>query len=63
MAAPVLPPHRRLAAWVVCGPLGHLYGGVADWVELFLRWQWEERFRPARLRWRSSSGRRYGAGS
>jgi len=23
----------RLAAWVVTGPLGHLYGGVLDWIE------------------------------
>ena len=25
---------RRFAAWLVCGPLGHLWAGVADWVEL-----------------------------
>jgi hypothetical protein len=23
--------HRRLAAWAVTGPLGHLVAGVADW--------------------------------
>jgi hypothetical protein len=23
--------HRRLAAWAVAGPLGHLVAGVADW--------------------------------
>jgi hypothetical protein len=32
---------RRFAAWLVCGPLGHLWAGVADWVELFVRWRWE----------------------
>lgn len=25
---------RRAAGWVVTGPLGHLYGGVADWLVL-----------------------------
>jgi hypothetical protein len=30
--------HSRLAAWLVTGPLGHLYGGVADWLELVARW-------------------------
>jgi hypothetical protein len=30
--------HSRLAAWLVTGPLGHLYGGLADWVELLARW-------------------------
>jgi len=25
------PPHQVLAAWIVTGPLGHLYAGVADW--------------------------------
>jgi hypothetical protein len=24
--------HRRLAAWAVTGPLGHLVAGIADWV-------------------------------
>jgi hypothetical protein len=28
----------RLAAWLVTGPLGHLWGGLADWVELLARW-------------------------
>jgi hypothetical protein len=23
--------HRRLAAWAVTGPLGHLAAGVTDW--------------------------------
>jgi hypothetical protein len=29
--------HSRLAAWLVTGPLGHLYGGLADWLELIGR--------------------------
>jgi hypothetical protein len=28
----------RLAAWLVTGPLGHLWAGVADWLELIARW-------------------------
>jgi hypothetical protein len=28
----------RLAAWLVTGPVGHLFAGVADWVELLARW-------------------------
>jgi hypothetical protein len=28
---------ERLAAWVVTGPVGHLYGGVADWAGLLRR--------------------------
>jgi hypothetical protein len=28
----------RLAAWLVTGPLGHLWAGVADWMELIARW-------------------------
>jgi hypothetical protein len=28
----------RLAAWLVTGPLGHLWGGLADWFELIARW-------------------------
>ena len=30
---------ERAAAWIVTGPLGHLYGGVADWVVLLVRLQ------------------------
>jgi hypothetical protein len=30
----------RLAARVVTGPLGHLWGGVCDWLELLLRYAW-----------------------
>jgi hypothetical protein len=32
------PPHVALAAWIVTGPLGHLYAGVADWLALLVRW-------------------------
>jgi hypothetical protein len=32
--------HRRLGAWLVTGPLGHLAAGVVDWIGLFLRWAW-----------------------
>jgi hypothetical protein len=35
-----MPPGRRLAAWIVTGPLGHLYGGVADWATLLARYAW-----------------------
>jgi hypothetical protein len=27
-----------MAAWVVTGPLGHLYGGLADWATLLGRY-------------------------
>jgi hypothetical protein len=30
----------RLAAWLVTGPLGHLWAGIADWAELLARWAW-----------------------
>jgi hypothetical protein len=29
---------RRLAAWIVTGPVGHLYGGVADLTALLARY-------------------------
>jgi hypothetical protein len=28
----------RLAAWLVTGPLGHLWAGLVDWAELLARW-------------------------
>ena len=31
------PPHVVLAAWIVTGPLGHLYAGVADWAGVLVR--------------------------
>jgi len=36
-----MPPPRQprevVAAWIVTGPLGHLYAGVVDWLELLVR--------------------------
>jgi len=29
--------HRRLAAWAITGPLGHLLAGIADWVIALVR--------------------------
>jgi hypothetical protein len=26
--------HRRFAAWLVCGPVGHLVAGILDWLDL-----------------------------
>jgi hypothetical protein len=37
---------RRIAAWLLTGPLGHLVAGVADWAELLGRW-WLGRLRAA----------------
>jgi hypothetical protein len=35
MAPPPRPgPAARAAAWLVCGPLGHLVAGVVDWAAL-----------------------------
>jgi len=31
---------RRLAAWLVTGPLGHFVAGVVDWLALLARWAW-----------------------
>ncbi len=33
----------RFAAWLVCGPLGHLAAGLIDWVVLLVGWQLAER--------------------
>jgi hypothetical protein len=33
-----VPPHRRLAAWIYTGPLGHLWSTLADVVVLWTRW-------------------------
>jgi hypothetical protein len=30
---------RRFAAWLVCGPLGHLGAGLADWIALLVAWR------------------------
>ncbi|CAN5115462.1 hypothetical protein BH20ACT16_BH20ACT16_05090 [soil metagenome] len=32
------PPHEVVAAWVVTGPLGHLYAGLADWARVLVRY-------------------------
>ena len=45
-----LPPHVRLAAWVVTGPVGHLYAGVLDWAALLAR-SWWARARRREPRW------------
>jgi hypothetical protein len=37
MFARRLSPSMRALAWVYTGPLGHLYGGVADWATLLGR--------------------------
>jgi hypothetical protein len=31
---------RRIAAWCLTGPLGHLVAGLADWAELLARHWW-----------------------
>ena len=31
-------PHVVAAAWIVTGPLGHLYAGVLDWVQVLARY-------------------------
>jgi hypothetical protein len=31
------------AAWLVTGPVGHLYAGVVDWVVAIARWARERR--------------------
>lgn len=28
----------RFRAWIVTGPVGHLYGGAVDWLELAARY-------------------------
>jgi hypothetical protein len=32
-----VPLPRRLAAWLVTGPLGHLVAGIVDWAVLAAR--------------------------
>jgi hypothetical protein len=32
------PPATVLAAWIVTGPLGHLWSGLADWLSLARTW-------------------------
>jgi hypothetical protein len=31
-------PREVLAAWIVTGPIGHLYAGVADWAAVLVRY-------------------------
>jgi hypothetical protein len=45
-----LPPHVRIAAWVVTGPVGHLCAGVVDWAALLAR-HWWARARRREPRW------------
>ena len=33
-------PHVVAAAWLITGPVGHLYAGVVDWVGLLARLAW-----------------------
>jgi hypothetical protein len=40
MATRILSAPERAAARLVTGPLGHLYGGVADWATLLTRYAW-----------------------
>jgi hypothetical protein len=40
MTPPGLPGRVRFAAWIVTGPVGHLWAGVCDWLELLLRYGW-----------------------
>jgi hypothetical protein len=44
-------PRERFDAWMVTGPLGHLYGTLADIAVLWARWG------VSRVRARSRSGR------
>jgi hypothetical protein len=37
MPARRLSPSTRVLAWIYTGPLGHLYGGVVDWLVLLWR--------------------------
>lgn len=58
MSAPRLSPGTRLAAWIVTGPIGHLYGGVADWIEVAAKLSWgrvDPRRRQERRRRRETS--------
>jgi hypothetical protein len=45
-----LPLRVRVAAWVLTGPLGHLWGGVCDWGELLGRYWWAK-VRRREVRW------------
>jgi hypothetical protein len=32
------PPLEVVAAWIVTGPLGHLYAGIVDWLGVLVRY-------------------------
>ena len=56
---PLEPRTRTRAwAWVVTGPVGHLWGGVADWTALFARLAWRRMVARARAPVRSGTARR-----
>ena len=57
-----MPAHRRLAAWVVTGPLGHLYGGVVDIASALSGYWWARARNPACLRLSSRDAQRPPAG-
>ncbi|MGH2899096.1 MAG: hypothetical protein ACRDMZ_10520 [Solirubrobacteraceae bacterium] len=42
------PPHEVLAAWIVTGPVGHFYAGVADWAGVLVSYV-RARGRPERM--------------
>jgi hypothetical protein len=35
-----MPARDRFLAWIYTGPVGHLYGTVADVTELWIRYLW-----------------------
>jgi hypothetical protein len=50
MGRPVLPLRTRLAAWLVTGPVGHLWAGIVDWLALLGRIAWA-RLRRREVQW------------
>jgi hypothetical protein len=34
------PPHVVALAWIVTGPVGHLYAGVLDWAQVLAQLAW-----------------------
>ena len=43
------PPAERALAWLSTGPLGRLWGTLADIAELWIKWMWSRaraRLRP-----------------
>jgi hypothetical protein len=45
-----LPPRTRVAAWLVTGPVGHLWAGALDWAALLARVAWARVLR-REVRW------------